>query len=1341
MRKLNKLFAMLVAMLGVSTLSAQTDVTSTYLTNADLSSLDGWTRTDYTDYKTDGDANVIEFYHTWSANPGADIGNTKNFYFKQNVTLPAGEYRLAVNAFYREGNGNGTNTKAYIFAGEQQQYIIGLNSGALTSYTGSNDLYKAANAFSQGAFSNAFDFTVEEETSMEIGFNGYINTYCSWCILGPVKLYQYSMDDFNNELIAARTKLQGVTGLNAAMTAKVETVLSETENVTQTKAAILEATAKVNAMYNNVVAEFLPSYNSLNGFVELCTNCINNSNANSTDVQTNFQSAIQTATSAMDAAENVSTLNTVYDNLEVARQTYVLNAFPLNGVTFDLSFKLTTTWENGGNNYTAGGVVMKEKYAEQPYTGDVMWTSITDLPNGTYDAEVYCNANACEWNFTSDITDGAKNSSVTANNIVIPVPVYKLTSNNTANVVTLADVVVKDHTMNIKIKNDVIGANWVLVAHKSLILKAGLDVSEQQTTVTELLTEANTLTLKAMNSIVKAELTTAINGADATNENPDELESMIETLSTAIADANASIADYEKILTYITKANGIDASIAAEYQAQYENRTISETAETVFQNLEVATYNYITENFTYAVALSDTWNSTGTNTEAATFNNEHWSGTTSDYKNQKDGTGMGWQASAWTIDFDQEVTLPAGKYVFKVAGRKSADATLSLVVTQGETTLGTVNDFPSSNNSVGINKAGATSFDTNDAAGFANNGNGFGWQWRYVMFELDAEATVKVAVHAETSMIHNWVSFGDYTLQMTEETYLEANKGGVEVAEAAAQALVDTTPMGDAENEALKAALAMTYNTGAEMLAKVNALETAVANANAWVTAYNEAKAPLVAALERFEADYNDGENGAKDHMAKSRWETVLAMVQAAAEAKDVTNSYEGFAAATENLVDALDAATVSVNEYAALDEAIKAATALAEGANWGDEPFQRPESAKAGLDTADEQAVYDAAEADGEGVTALTEALDAAVETANNVTLNAPAAGDAFYITVATEGHSLLGNYIVASLGTTGANNPTGYGFNASVDNTYNPFTKVYTFEQVEGNNYRISVKVNAETVYLTVGSLNGSAAGWNQQQIQGTTDVAKAAEFEVEASTSKSGVIKLRNTVYDNYLDCQAGGSIYTDTEINNEDFALTLVDELQASVAVSISEEINLSTCVLMFDAQLPAELEAYVGVSVENDCLILQKVEGVLPAYTPCLLYAETGYEGTLEGTVEKGSYTATTVIGDFLCGAIDKTVITEGYVMQNQADYGVGFFNVASEKTIPVGKCWLSKETLDATPAAVGMRFINGGATKLNPVLMDKAVLDGAIYTIDGKRVNSMERGQIYIISGQKVMIK
>jgi hypothetical protein len=95
----------------------------------------------------------------------------------------------------------------------------------------------------------------------------------------------------------------------------------------------------------------------------------------------------------------------------------------------------------------------------------------------------------------------------------------------------------------------------------------------------------------------------------------------------------------------------------------------------------------------------------------------------------------------------------------------------------------------------------------------------------------------------------------------------------------------------------------MSVNTGAELQAKINALNNAVVKANAWVVAYNEAKAPLVAALERFETDYN--KDGVK--MSQTVWNNILDKVKAAAVAKDVTDSYDGFEAAANNLNAALD--------------------------------------------------------------------------------------------------------------------------------------------------------------------------------------------------------------------------------------------------------------------------------------------------------------------------------------------------------------------------------------------------------------------------------------------------
>lgn len=197
------IIAILVLILGSSRVLALTDVTGKYLVNAGLTSLDGWDYGDdgytYTDWKTDGSVPVIEFYHTWSDNPGAAIGNSRNFHLSQTVTLPAGHYRLVVNAFYREGDGTGQNNKAYIFAGDQQQYVVGLWGGALNNYSGSNDLYRAADAFSKDDFLNELDFTLSQSQQITIGLRGYIDTYCSWCIFGPMKLYEYADDDHFEE--------------------------------------------------------------------------------------------------------------------------------------------------------------------------------------------------------------------------------------------------------------------------------------------------------------------------------------------------------------------------------------------------------------------------------------------------------------------------------------------------------------------------------------------------------------------------------------------------------------------------------------------------------------------------------------------------------------------------------------------------------------------------------------------------------------------------------------------------------------------------------------------------------------------------------------------------------------------------------------------------------------------------------------------------------------------------------------------------------------------------------------------------------------------------------------
>lgn len=92
------------------------------------------------------------------------------------------------------------------------------------------------------------------------------------------------------------------------------------------------------------------------------------------------------------------------------------------------------------------------------------------------------------------------------------------------------------------------------------------------------------------------------------------------------------------------------------------------------------------------------------------------------------------------------------------------------------------------------------------------------------------------------------------------------------------------------------------------------------------------------------------------------------------------------------------------------------------------------------------------------------------------------------------------------------------------------------------------------------------------------------------------------------------------------------------------------------------------------------------------------------------------------------------------MLQNQGE-GAKFYNVNGQTVpVPAGKCWLKVTTTTDTPSVTCL-FRGGIANNIDEVMVDKTTPDGAIYTLDGKRVSRMERGKIYIINGQKIMVK
>lgn len=350
-----------------------------------------------------------------------------------------------------------------------------------------------------------------------------------------------------------------------------------------------------------------------------------------------------------------------------------------------------------------------------------------------------------------------------------------------------------------------LGGTW-MTGDDFTISYVGLDLSALKTVLSSKKDEAEALLVNAdyknIEGLEKTELETAM------KQNPEEtksaLEAAISNLESAISAFTSAKTAYDNYVEEAAVAEKLGLTVVAP--------TTAEAATEALKTLNVEEYNAATKNYTAAIELGE-WTTTG----ATKFNNEHWSGKTSDYLNQIDKDGKGYNSDNWTMTCKQTLTLPAGEYVFKAAGRKSANAVMKLSVKNGETLVGEVSNFPNGNVGLGITTDGTASFDSNDQ--FANNNNGWGWQWRFVPFTLDADTEITFDIEAGANEIHNWASFGDYTVMAkpSVDASLTVYNQAVEAANAALDVEANSVVTG-AERTNLNAALAADKGTTMESI-------------------------------------------------------------------------------------------------------------------------------------------------------------------------------------------------------------------------------------------------------------------------------------------------------------------------------------------------------------------------------------------------------------------------------------------------------------------------------------------------------------------------------------------
>ena len=266
--------------------------------------------------------------------------------------------------------------------------------------------------------------------------------------------------------------------------------------------------------------------------------------------------------------------------------------------------------------------------------------------------------------------------------------------------------------------------------------------------------------------------------------NPNVIGLELTALNTELGMAEpTTLEDYNSATANLTDATAELEAAAPAYNAMvelnaraaaiaYEPYLISETTSAAeltaalpgFENsirmaehaTEVEMFNQMLVDYPYEIALGN-WTTSGA---VKNQSSQHWNGDANATYNEPDSWGSNTGGtSSWT----QEITLPAGNYMLQIAGRHSNDSELSVSVKDGENVLATTSDFPAQGTGYGIDMDGNANYDMN--GDFANSGNGWGWAWRSLDISLGEEKTITIVVDYSATVGQQWASFTSYVIR------------------------------------------------------------------------------------------------------------------------------------------------------------------------------------------------------------------------------------------------------------------------------------------------------------------------------------------------------------------------------------------------------------------------------------------------------------------------------------------------------------------------------------------------------------------------------------------------
>ena len=290
---------------------------------------------------------------------------------------------------------------------------------------------------------------------------------------------------------------------------------------------------------------------------------------------------------------------------------------------------------------------------------------------------------------------------------------------------------------------------------------------------------------------------------------------------------------------------------------------------------------------------------------------------------------------------------------------------------------------------------------------------------------------------------------------------------------------------------------------------------------------------------------------------------------------------------------------------------------------------------------------------------------------------------------------------------------------------------------ENLAAGHYRLSALVRA----INEKGLSGAEiSGVNFYANNEVVDLATLPHYTYNALEGNAGTVSVE-------LDIEEGGSLefgFTIASTNMswiafKDVTLEYMPLTEANYYVG---EAGWATCIVPNELELGSDSKAYTVAGVENNVLVLEEVDAI-PANTPVVISGE----GSNAAVVYSSAKADTTYTAGLLTGVYAETAAPVGsYVLQNQSGK-VGFYKVeATQPKVGAGHAYMTYEApAQAEEAAKAFYFAADDATAIEAVSAIAAGQVEAIYTVNGAKVNGLQKGLniVKMQDGtvQKVLVK